>query len=312
MFSMRSALLYLMRIQVAVVILAFAVLYAPVSQTLVHTWWGTSGGDEYGHGFIVVLISLYLVWRQRGVLARLQVAPHLSAGVFVTLFAALLLLVGGLTTTAVLEEISLLVMLAGLLLLLAGTAFFKTLALPLGFLVFAIPVFDELIGAIHWPFQLLAANIGSWLIGLFGIPVFLEAQYIHLPRITLEVAEVCSGIRYLISVIALGIPLAYLTQPTWWRRTSLVTFAIAIAIAANAFRVALIGIWVEYFGAGIIHGPYHILQGLFVSWIGFAAIFAGMWFLGRRPSVPKHPDPASEQASGRLVHQICQESRGEV
>lgn len=297
-FHLKTTMSYSVCTRVFLVLLSFGLLYGPVCLMLVHTWYGTSGRDDFGHGFFIVFVALYLVWRRRAKLARLDVIPHFATGVPVAVLAAVLLLVGKLTATATLEEVSLPVMLAGLILLLVGKACFRLLALPLFFLVFAIPIFDEALGLIHWPFQLVAAHTATPLLRLAGIPVYREAQYLQLPRITMEVAEACSGVRYLFSVLILAITLGYPALPTWRRRITLVAFAAAVAIVANGLRVALIGIWAERVGTGALHGPYHVLQGLFVSWIGLAAVFAGVWFLrGRSDTIDGPTVPAAGQVT---------------
>jgi EpsI family protein len=177
-------------------------------------------------------------------------------------------------------------MIAGLVLVLAGPLFLKALWFPIAYLLFMIKLFGEGSEKFHWPFQLLAADIGVWSIQALGIPAFKEAQFIQLPNITLEVASACSGLRFLVSIIAIGVPLAWLTQRTWARRIGLVAFAVLIAILANGARVALIGVW-AFYGGAVVHGPMHVFQGMFVAWIGFIALFAGVWFLSRKDGEPE-------------------------
>jgi len=286
-----------MRVQLAFVALACAVLYAPVCLTIFQTWQGIPGRDDYSHGYFVVLAALYLVWRQRKKLAGLEVLPNFALGVPIMLMAAAVLLAGKLSATAVLEQFSLVAMLTGLVLLLGGSRFFKALALPLYFLAFAFPLFDEVTASVDWYLQLLAAHNAASLLRIVGIPVHRAGQYLHLPGLTLEVAEACSGARYVISVIALTVPLAYLTLPTWRRRIALVCFAATVGVMANGVRVALIGIGVEYMGAGIAGRPIHTLQGLFVYWIGIGVIFAAIWLLRRWPKACPCPVAVSRGAS---------------
>jgi EpsI family protein len=213
--------------------------------------------------------------------------------------AGLLLIVGNLGGVALLQELSLIIMIAGLVALLLGGAHLKALALPIAYLLFMVKLFGEGGDSFHWPFQLLAADIGVWLLHLFGYSAHQDGIYIHLPRITLEVASACSGVRFLVSIIAIGIPLAYLTQRDWLRRVGLVAFAVVIAILANGLRVALIGVW-TYGGDVNIHGPFHILYGTLVSWVGFIALFAGAWFLGRSSDgAENRPQPAVQDGEQR-------------
>jgi len=299
--------------------LACALLYAPVFVFLIGRW---LTGDDYSHGFLVPIIFSYLIWQKRGQLAQLQLAPNLSLGLPTMILAGLMLTLGKLGSVLALEEISLLIMIVGLVLLLLGTAYMKALAFPVSYLIFMLPIFDDVTDQIHWPFQLLAADIGAWLLQVIGIPVFRQAQYLQLPRITLEIAEVCSGVRYLISVLAIGIPLAWLTQHTFLRRGILVGFAVSVAILANGLRVGLIGVWVQYYGHYALHGPFHIFQGMVVAWIGFVAIFAAVWLMGiqrnhkelvRVPSLRTHgrkinPDPKKEPR-GESASPLCAWSR---
>lgn len=266
-------------VQLAVLAGLVATLYVPVATALVRMW---SASDDFGHGFLVPFIAGYLAWLKRDALQRIEVAPNAWGGVPLMLVAGLMLSMGKLGSVALLQELSLLVMLPGLVLLLMGRQALAVLALPIAYLIFMINIFGEATQQVHWPFQLLAAQIGVWLLQNFGLAVFLDAQYIHLPRVVLEVAKACSGIQYLTSLIAIGIPLAYFTQRTWGRRIGLVGFAVVIAILGNGVRVALIGAW-AYYGGLPIHGPYHVFQGLFVAWVGFGALFLGAWVLDRRP-----------------------------
>ncbi|HEU5321300.1 MAG TPA: exosortase W [Methylomirabilota bacterium] len=264
-----------------------ALLYAPVLAFLARTW---RTNDVYSHGALVPLIALYLVWVRRDRLAGLPLAPAGTAGAAVMVTAVALLLLGRLAAVMLLQEISLLVLIVGLVCWLLGPSHLRVLALPVAYLVFMMPVFGEGTDWIHWPFQLLAANIGIGLLQGLGFPAFREAQFIHLPLVTLEVADACSGVRYLISVVAVGVPLAYLTQRTWRRRVSLVAVGVVIAIVFNGLRVALIGVWV-YYGGEIVHGPFHVLQAMFVAWIGFVALFATAWALGRERGAPAFRPP---------------------
>ncbi len=292
-------------LKLALPVLTLALLYAPVFLFLIGRWWG---GDDYSHGFLVPVIFSYLIWQKREQLAQLPVAPSLSLGLPTMILAGLMLTFGKLGSILVLEEISLLIMIVGLILSVLGTSYIKALAFPVSYLIFMLPIFDDVIDQIHWPFQLLAAGIGSWLLQGIGIPVFRQAQYLQLPRITLEVAEVCSGVRYLISVLAIGIPLAYLTQHTFLRRGILVGFAVSVALLANGLRVALIGVWVHYSGHYVLHGPFHVFQGLFVGWIGFAAIFAGMWLMGIQRDCRELLGIPSLRTHARNIKTLPQES----
>jgi EpsI family protein len=262
--------------------LVFIGLYAPVFGVLARTWWVR---DDYSHGFLIPLISLYLIWYRRERLRDLKIQPARHAGVWVLLLTGAMLLVGEAADVATLQELSIVVAICGVVLCLFGQECLKALGFPIAYLLFMIPITDEVIGPYHWQFQLLTAKMGVAFLQTLGVPTLVESQYIVLPNIILEVARVCSGINYLISIIAIGIPLAYVTQKNAWCRVVLVVSAVIIGIIANWVRVAAIGLW-AFYGGEVLHGPFHVFQGLFVAQLGFVALFMGAWILSKVPGPP--------------------------
>ena len=259
----------------------FLFCYLNVFIALVGQWLSV---DIYSYGFLIPLISLYLVWIRRDKLARLRPSPNFAGGIPLLFAGLLLLLLGYAGAVELVQELSLIPTLAGVVLLLLGTKFFQTLCFPIAYLLFMIPVWEIITDRLHLPFQIFSATIAVKLLQFIGIPVYQQGKYIELPNITLEVARGCSGVNYLIAVIAIGIPLAYLFLKDWKRRATLVSFAVAVSILSNSLRVFLVGILAYYGIGGDIHGPYHVLQGLSVSVMGYGAIFLGLSILTSLPS----------------------------
>lgn len=253
-------------------------LCAPIFGDLWNLWWNRYG---FSHGFLVPLVSLYLAWLRWPALRQIPVEPAFVPGLLWLVVATVLLLaseIAGILTTG---SLALILVLAGLVLLLCGYAYLKALAFPLAYLVFMTPVLDGLTEPLVWPFQLLTANMSVAILQALGIPVLLEnSTSIILPTVTLEVVRECSGAGLLIAVLAIGLPLASLTLQAWWSRITLVLSSVVIAIVANWVRVAVMGIYAQA-GGKDLHGPYHILQGLFVDWVAFVFLFVGAWLLGR-------------------------------
>lgn len=276
-------------------------LCAPTVGDLANLWWTRYG---FSHGFLVPLVSLYLAWLQKPALQHIPVAPALGPGLLWLVVATLLLLAsqaGGVITTA---SVALILVLAGLILLLCGYSYLKALAFPFAYLIFMTPVLDFLTEPLDWPFQLLTASMSVSMLQALGIPVLLEnGPYIILPTVTLEVTRQCSGAGLLIAVLAIGLPLAYLTLQAWWSRITLVVSSVMIAIVANWIRVTIMGVYAQS-GGKDLHGPYHILQGLFVDWVAFAFLFVGAWLLGRLEKPVPTPALPREQGSfsGFIFH----------
>lgn len=246
--------------------------------SMVNVW---ASRSEYSHGFLVPFISCYLAWSKRDKLRTIEISPNLAMGLLL-LFAGIgLLAFGRFGNIKVLEFVSIVVVVPGLVLTMFGTRVLKELALPLFYLAFMVPAFELGTDAIHLPFQLFTAKVSSILLTALQVPVHLKSQYLELPNIQLEVAHECSGLNYLISIMAIAIPVAYLSFRDW-RRFALLGSALIIGVAANSARVTLIGLWTYYFNnTDAVHGPFHIFQGFFVSIIGFIFLFSCAWALGR-------------------------------
>jgi exosortase len=277
---------------IVLVLVGLAVAYGPVFSTLVSQW---SSNDTYSFGVLVPFISAYLVWSRRDSLRRCAVAPSLVGGGVLLLLAAALLLVGRLAAIIDVQEISLILMLVALVALLLGFEFLRELRLPLAYLLLMLPVWEVLTDRMHLPSQIFSATIAHSLLTSIGVPVYHDGVFLNLPNITLEVASACSGVNFLIAVIAVGIPQAYLYLQGWLPRAFAIGFAIAIALLSNGLRVAIIGTLSYFRLSEAVHGPGHILQGLFVSSFGFIALLGAVSILAKRYPRQGESSPVSEE-----------------
>jgi exosortase len=265
---------------------AFVAAYGQIARMLTSQW---STNDTYSFGVLVPFISGYLIWIRRETLTRLPLRPSLIAGGSMVFAAAAMLVIGRLTALIDIQEISLVLMLMGLVCLCCGLAVLRQLWLPLAYLLLMLPVWEVLTDRLHQPSQLFSASIASLMLSTIGVPVYHDGVFVSLPNITLEVASACSGINFLIAVIAMGIPQAYLYLRGWLPRALTIALAMAIALLSNGLRVAIIGVLSYYHLSESVHGPGHILQGLFVSSFGFIALIVGVRIMARR--YPRSPDP---------------------
>lgn len=278
---------------------ALGFCYLDVFATLVAQW---SSVDAYSHGFLVPVISLYLVRKRAWRLSAAPVTPAYWAGSAALAAGLGILLAGRAAGVSSIAQVSLIATLAGLILLLSGRQALRILWLPVVYLLLMMPMWDIATEPLHQPFQQMSASIGTGLLRLARVPVYQEGTFLYLPSITLEVAKVCSGVNYLVAVIAVAVPLAYLSFPDTARRVTLVAFSVSVAILANALRVALIGFLVHHDLAGEnIHGPGHVLQGFFVAVVGYAAILSGVALLSRVPGRGNPGGPSDPAASPRVA-----------
>jgi EpsI family protein len=279
---------------IAVLLLVgIAASYGEVVVSLVQQW---SSNDVYAHGFLIPGISAYLVWLRRDRLLSTPIRPNYVGGVLALVLSLLLLVVARRAAVSVVAQLSLIPATGALILLVGGWQILRLLALPLAYLIFMIPIWETVTEPLHYPFQIFSANAGTLIAGAFGVPVFREGTLLMLPTATLEVARECSGVNYLIAIVAIGIPMGWLGLSSVYRRVALVLLALGIAIAANALRVGLIAL-LSYQGyAGDPHGPAHVFQGLFVAVIGYAALFGGFRLL----RTPSPSDPLERQHVPRI------------
>ncbi|MEZ5317514.1 MAG: exosortase/archaeosortase family protein [Vicinamibacterales bacterium] len=235
---------------------------------LVEAWW--SDGN-YSHGFLIPPLAAYFAWERRD---RLRVAERHPSwlGLLVLAGSLMLLLAGLLGAELFVTRVSFVGALAGIVLFLFGWRHLRILLFPLAFLFLMIPIPSLIFNQVAFPLQLLASKFGQACMATVSIPVLREGNVLILANTTLEVAEACSGIRSLVSLITLGVIYGYFMDPRGWVRAAIVLSAVPIAIVANGARVAGTGIAAHYFGAAAAQGFFHEFSG----WVVFVVAFALM------------------------------------
>ena len=257
-------------IAITFLVVSFVLLFRNVAASLVHHWYTD---DNYSHGFLIVPLSLYLVWERRDQLARITPAPALVSGAIMVFGSVLVLLAGLLGAELFLSRIAIIGVLIGAVLFILGWPHLKMLAFPIAVLLLMIPIPAILFNHIVFPLQLLASRVGEMSLSAAGIPVLREGNIITLANTTLEVAEACSGIRSLVSLLTLGIIYGYFTDNRTSIRVLVALSAIPVAIFANGLRVAGTGIAAHYYGSAAAEGFFHTFSGWFVFIAAFAMLF---------------------------------------
>ena len=269
----------------------FLAAYSSTIAKLVAHW---SNNDMYSYGFLVPAISGYLIWLRRDRLRDVPITPSFVAGVVVLMAGLSMLVVGRVSATNLVEELSLPVTVGGTALLVLGGRLTQSLTFPLVYLFTMIPFWDVFTGRLHLPFQLYSAAMGVGALRLLDIPVFNQGVFIELPNVTLEVAELCSGVNNLVAILCIGVPLTHYYVVGWPKRIFIVSTAALIALVSNGVRVAMVCLFAFYGirGAdGDIHGPYSLLRSLLISGVGFFVLF---WLISRFADRPEseHPTPS--------------------
>jgi exosortase D (VPLPA-CTERM-specific) len=283
-------------------LLLIAWLYGSILTHLFLTWVGPHSDPNFEHGIFVPLFSLFVLWRDR---ERLKaIAPAKSwAGLPLVVLSMVVLVLGVLGADIFLPRVSLLILLAGLIILFQGWTFFSAVLFPWAFLILMIPIPALIINRVTFPLQLLAARLSAALLGLVVV-VHREGNIIWIPSGPLDVAEACSGIRSLLTLITLAIIYGYLMETRKWVRVVLALSVAPIAVVANSFRVFSTGLLMEFGYKDLAKGAPHVLAAFLVFAVALMMLFAVhrvislIWKSG--PAAPRNVADLEEQPAGEV------------
>jgi exosortase len=263
-----------------------ATLYWTVLPKLVHDWWDD---PNFSHGFLVPLFSAWLIWERRAELRAFASKGTLLPGIFLVLIGVAMLVVGKAGGEYFTMRSSLVFVTGGLFWIVFGGEGFRLCLFPLVFLFFMVPIPYILYDAIAFPLKMIASWFGEHSLNLVGVPVFREGNIIVLPNLQLEVADACSGIRSLMSLMALATAAAYFMSLGVTRGGVLFLSAIPISIATNSLRIFVTGVLSYKFGQKAAEGFFHEFSG-WVVFLAGAFLIGGAGFLlmkmkGKSPSI---------------------------
>ena len=250
-------------------------LYAPVLRILLDQWYRD---PDYSHGFLVPLLSAYLIWARRDKLRQVPRRPSFW-GMVIVLGALGLLVLGSLGAELFLARFSLLCTICGLIVYFCGGAMLRALAFPMAFLLFAIPIPGVVYNEIVFPLQFIASRFATWTLETLNLfPIMREGNVLILPGMALEVVEACSGIRSLISLLALAAGFGYVVERSTVARWILFLAMVPLAIISNGTRVMLTALLANYIGVKAAEGFMHEFSG-WVIFVVAIALFLGFYAL---------------------------------
>jgi len=266
-------------------------LYAGDVATLVTLWWTST---TFGHCLFVAPVLGWLVWQRRAELARLDPCGWWPGLALVAVGGAGWLM-GEVATVALARQLGVVMMLQGLVVTLLGPMVARGLAFPLGYAVFLVP-FGE---GLEAPLQRVTVAIVLPLLHLVGVPARVDGVLIHAGPYFFEVAEACSGAKFVIAMIAFGVLVAGTCFWSWRRRAGFMAAAIAVPVLANGLRAFATIYAAQLTSVEAATGFDHIVYG----WVFFGLVMAATLALGwrwfdRAPDAPAF-DPATLQATPR-------------
>lgn len=298
--SMRSA----MYVWGALALLELIVMF-PTASSMATKWW-TDG--TFGHALFILPLVGWLIWQRREEIKATKFRPS-WLGIVATGLASLLWFTGWLADVTILQQAGLVFMLQASILAVFGWAMVKVILFPLFYLVFAIPFGSELIP----PLQDFTAEFVVKGLQLSGIPVHLDGFFISIPAGDFEVAETCSGIRFLIASVSFGSLFANVSFSTWQRRLGVMVLAVVVPIIANGFRAYGIVMIAHLSNMKYAVGADHIIFGwVFFSIVLLILIAIGTTFsdrawdkVGESESAREMPTAAGSPGQARTIPAVA-------
>ncbi len=253
---------------IAVIALLLAVLYYPVISHLMSSW---QANPDYSHGYFVPFIVGYMVYWKRGELQGMACEPN-DWGIFLLLIGLIQLVLGIIGAEHFLQSTSMIVVALGIVLFLAGVKMTRVLMAPVLYLMFMIPLPAIIWNNFAFSLRLAASKIAVACMHAMGMTILCEGNFIYLPTASLEVVDACSGMRSLVSLMALGALFAFISSHSVWKKWALFISAIPIAIVSNIMRLIIAVVMVQAYGEDAALGATHTFSGIIVFFIGLVLL----------------------------------------
>lgn len=272
----------------AAVFAALGILFRADVADMITVWWNS---ETFNHCFLILPIIGWLVWQRRAELAQLQ--PSIwTPGLAVVAIGAAGWLIAEAASIGVGRHLGFVVMLQGSVIAILGRTVTQGLLFPLGYALFLVPFGQEFVPAL----QAITADLSMMMLGLFGIPAHIEGVFITTPFGYFEVAEACSGVKFLIAMAALGALAANLCFWTWPKRVAFMAVCLVVPIVANGIRAFGTIYLARVYGIEFAESADHVVYG----WFFFAFVIAVVFAIGWKFFDRDLDDPAFDPADIRI------------
>jgi exosortase len=254
--------------------------------------------DTYSYVLLIPFIFAWLLYsdrRESALPVGISAWPSLLFFVPAILLAFLTPHCGHCSTTGTLSlySTSFVLFIIGGFILILGPSKARTSAFSLAFLTFAIPVPDFLLAKVIYWLQAGSAAVASVLFDLSGAPVLREGFVFRLPKISIEVAQECSGIRSSMALLILALILAHFAFRPFWKKFTFVAAGLCMMLVKNGIRIASLTLLANYVNPNFLYGSLHHKGGIVFFLIGLALLFPVFWFLRKgEPSPVLQPSPS--------------------
>lgn len=253
--------------------------------------------EDYSSSALIPLVVAYLIWEKRRQLAESASSPSWRGGVPLLLGIAFFWL-GELSGEFFTLYLSFWLVVVGLCWLHLGWDKLKIISSPLFFSLTMFPLPNFLNNQLSLKLKLLSSQLGVAMIQLSGMSAFREGNVIDVGFTRLQVVDACSGIRYMMPLVAMAILLAYYYKARLWKRVLVVLSALPVSVVTNGFRIASVGVLYPFFGQKAAEGFFHDFSGWFIFMFSLGLLLAEIWLLKRilpEPTSAKKETPTAQR-----------------
>ncbi|MEK7850024.1 MAG: exosortase/archaeosortase family protein [Candidatus Omnitrophota bacterium] len=253
----------------AIITALLLLIYSPTIWWMVDRW--NAKDSYYSHGFLVPVVSLYVLWIKRDKLFSIKSKP-LALGLWLLAAGLIIHMLSAFFRVYFTSAFSSLLVIAGLVLYFSGVQMLRETLFAILFLIFMIPLPLIAIVGITFKLKLFAAYWANKVINALGVRAILDGSVIKMQHTHVIVEDVCSGLRSLISLLALGTIIAYMSKLSQWKKVVVFFAAGVMAIIANIVRIVFMALTSEIYGAKFTEGFLHTLSGLLVFVVAFVGL----------------------------------------
>ncbi len=250
------------------------IVYVPMFRWMVDRWMAPE--SYYGHGFLIPIVSLYVLWQRKDMLKEVKISSEMS-GLFIVAGCLFVHILCALLRVYFISGFSFVMAIYGLALFFFGKEMAKKLVFPVFFLLAMIPLPLVLISNLTVKLKLFAAEAATVILNKIGFPSIRDGSIIRMPHSFIAVEAPCSGLRSLISLMTLGVLFAFASKASSLKKGIIIASSVPIAIVTNIIRILMLATVNDLYGEKIAMGFFHDFSGFFV----FAFAFAGLWIVGR-------------------------------
>lgn len=270
-------------IKPTLLIVFIAITYLPTFVWMWERWFAQE--SYYGHGILVPLVSLYIVWQRRNLLRRVRLDGE-NSGLIILAFGLFIHIICALLKIYFLSGFSFVFVIYGMVLFFLGKEIAGNLFFPIFFLLAMIPLPLVLIGNLTVKLKLFAAQCATFALNRVGFPSILEGNIIRMPNSYTVVGAPCSGLRSLISLLTLGVLFALSLKVSYCKKCLLFLSALPLAMATNILRIIILSMVNDLYGEKAALGFIHDFSGFLV----FALAFLGLFTVSRMLEAKRNKD----------------------